>query len=71
MNKGTYVNTLNTVLKEQMEIIQSEKLDDNYDAANSTCLTNMMLILAHLTDEVSSVADELRALREEIAKGKE
>jgi len=71
MNKGEYSSALNTTLKEQTEIIQNRELDGNFDAGNSTCLINMMFMLAHLTDEVSSVADELRALREELAKGKE
>jgi hypothetical protein len=71
MNKGEYSSVLDTTVKEQMKILQNKKLDDNYDAINSICLTDMMFMLAYLTDEVSSVADELRALREEIANRKE
>lgn len=66
MNKGEYSSALNTTLKEQIEIIQSKELDNDFNAAIETCLTNTMFMLAHLTDEVSSVSDELRALREEI-----
>lgn len=73
MSKGTYIDALNTSVKEQLEIIHSRELDNDFNAAIETCLTNTMFMLAHLTDEVSSVADELRALRAEIAnsKGKE
>ncbi len=70
MNKGEYSSALNTSLKEQIEIIQSRGLYNDFNAAIETCLANTMFMLAHLTDEVSSVAEEIRALREEIANSK-
>lgn len=71
MNKREYDELLTETVKDQIKEMQTNKdLVHRENVIVEACLTNIMHLMAHLTDEVSSVADEIKALREEIANSK-